>query len=259
MRRTWSTHTERARACAGNARSSSRECGLQAVIDVQRAQLQGRRVRSRASAASSAVESDAAAEGDAQPGAGTRRQLRAGGRRATAGPNSPRQPRAARATSSRCVLGKHAEAGDLLRARRAQLIARDRSSSSRWRTRAALSARGHRRRIAVRAAERLLEHLIDEARACCSRSAVRFKRFGGHFLLVLRSSTGSRRSLPARSPSRCCTEASAAGRTHRCASAPPEPPSPVTTVTIGMRSTDISNRLRAIASLWPRSSAPTPG
>jgi hypothetical protein len=43
------------------------------------------------------------------------------------------------------------------------------------------------------------------------------------------------------------------------ASAPPEPPSPITMLTIGVRSIDISNRLRAIASLWPRSSAPTPG
>ena len=43
------------------------------------------------------------------------------------------------------------------------------------------------------------------------------------------------------------------------ASAPPEPPSPITVQMIGTRSSDISSRLRAIASLWPRSSAPTPG
>ena len=43
------------------------------------------------------------------------------------------------------------------------------------------------------------------------------------------------------------------------ASAPPEPPSPITTLTIGTFRLDITNRLRAMASLWPRSSAPIPG
>ena len=43
------------------------------------------------------------------------------------------------------------------------------------------------------------------------------------------------------------------------ASAPPEPPSPITTLTMGTSSVDISNRLRAMASLWPRSSLDTPG
>jgi hypothetical protein len=43
------------------------------------------------------------------------------------------------------------------------------------------------------------------------------------------------------------------------ASAPPEPPSPITQLMIGMPIADISNRLRAIASDWPRSSEPTPG
>ena len=43
------------------------------------------------------------------------------------------------------------------------------------------------------------------------------------------------------------------------ASAPPEPPSPMTAVITGTRSEDISNRLRAIAPLWLRSSEPTPG
>src|SRR5437867_12854853 len=38
------------------------------------------------------------------------------------------------------------------------------------------------------------------------------------------------------------------------ASAPPLPPSPVTTATTGTRSADISRRLRAMASAWPRSS-----
>ncbi len=42
-------------------------------------------------------------------------------------------------------------------------------------------------------------------------------------------------------------------------SAPPEPPSPVTVTTIGVRRLAISMRLRAIASAWPRSSAPMPG
>ena len=43
------------------------------------------------------------------------------------------------------------------------------------------------------------------------------------------------------------------------ASAPPEPPSPMTQLTMGTLSTAISNRLRAMASLWPRSSLLTPG
>ena len=41
--------------------------------------------------------------------------------------------------------------------------------------------------------------------------------------------------------------------------APPEPPSPITTEIIGVASVDISNRFLAIASDWPRSSAPMPG
>src|SRR5438876_163834 len=43
------------------------------------------------------------------------------------------------------------------------------------------------------------------------------------------------------------------------ASAPPLPPSPVTTARTGVRRAAISRRFRAIASAWPRSSAPTPG
>ena len=42
-------------------------------------------------------------------------------------------------------------------------------------------------------------------------------------------------------------------------SAPPEPPSPVTMLTIGVRSRLISSRLRAMLSAWPLSSAPMPG
>jgi hypothetical protein len=43
------------------------------------------------------------------------------------------------------------------------------------------------------------------------------------------------------------------------ASAPPEPPSPITVQMIGVLSSDISIRLRAMASDWPRSSASMPG
>ena len=43
------------------------------------------------------------------------------------------------------------------------------------------------------------------------------------------------------------------------ASAPPDPPSPMTAVMIGVRSDAIARRFRAIASAWPRSSAPSPG
>src|SRR5690606_21538078 len=41
--------------------------------------------------------------------------------------------------------------------------------------------------------------------------------------------------------------------------APPEPPSPPTVAMIGTLSFDITIRLRAMASLWPRSSASIPG
>ena len=42
-------------------------------------------------------------------------------------------------------------------------------------------------------------------------------------------------------------------------SAAPEPPSPITMQTIGVRIRDISSRLVAISWAWPRSSAPIPG
>jgi len=41
--------------------------------------------------------------------------------------------------------------------------------------------------------------------------------------------------------------------------APPEPPSPVTVATIGTFRVRQRSVERAMASLWPRSSAPTPG
>jgi hypothetical protein len=41
--------------------------------------------------------------------------------------------------------------------------------------------------------------------------------------------------------------------------APPLPPSPITTQTIGVSSRDISYMLSAITHAWPRSSAPIPG
>ena len=43
------------------------------------------------------------------------------------------------------------------------------------------------------------------------------------------------------------------------ANAPPEPPSPITVQITGTFKVDISRKLRAIASDWPRSSAPMPG
>ena len=43
------------------------------------------------------------------------------------------------------------------------------------------------------------------------------------------------------------------------ASAPPEPPSPITVEMIGTRSRLITSRFTAMASAWPRSSAPMPG
>ena len=41
--------------------------------------------------------------------------------------------------------------------------------------------------------------------------------------------------------------------------APPDPPSPITTQTIGVSRRDISSRFVAISWAWPRSSAPMPG
>ena len=62
---------------------------------------------------------------------------------------------------------------------------------------------------------------------------------------------GWRRIPRARSPSRWRAPASAPGRPCRCASAPPLPPSPVTTATMGVGRPAISRRFRAIASAWP--------
>ena len=42
-------------------------------------------------------------------------------------------------------------------------------------------------------------------------------------------------------------------------SAPPEPPSPITTQMIGVGRRDISNIELAMTWAWPRSSAPMPG
>jgi len=42
-------------------------------------------------------------------------------------------------------------------------------------------------------------------------------------------------------------------------SAPPDPPSPITILSIGVRKRLISRMLTAMASAWPRSSAPIPG
>ena len=43
------------------------------------------------------------------------------------------------------------------------------------------------------------------------------------------------------------------------ATAPPEPPSPITTATLGTPSERQASVERAIASAWPRASASTPG
>ena len=43
------------------------------------------------------------------------------------------------------------------------------------------------------------------------------------------------------------------------ASAPPEPPSPMTMEMEGTPREDMTSRLTAMASAWPRSSAPMPG
>ena len=88
------------------------------------------------------------------------------------------------------------------------------SSVSRWRSSAALQRLGHGLGIAVRAAQRLPQHFVHQLQR---REAIGGEAhgIGRGLFLVLRSSTGSRRSPRARSPSRSRTAASAADRRRR--------------------------------------------
>src|SRR5579885_3045875 len=82
------------------------------------------------------------------------------------------------------ALTEDPEGGDPPRARGAQLIARNRLERIEVFEQRRLEARRHRRRIAVRAAERLLDHLIDEAEPGQSIGG-HVERLGRSFLLVL--------------------------------------------------------------------------
>src|SRR5438309_4446909 len=100
------------------------------------------------------------------------------------GPNATLRRPPARLTASGRGFGKHAERGDLGGARSAQLIGRDRRELVQIADDGRLEARGARRRIAMRAPERLLEDFVDEAELVQAVGGEN-QRVGGHFLLVL--------------------------------------------------------------------------
>src|SRR2546427_323593 len=100
------------------------------------------------------------------------------------GPNATLRRPPARLTASGRGFGKHAERGDLGGARSAQLIGRDRRELVQIADDGRLEARGARRRIAMRAPERLLEDFVDEAELVQAVGG-EIQRVRGHFLLVL--------------------------------------------------------------------------
>ncbi len=109
----------------------------------------------------------------------------------------------------------------------------------------------------MRAAQRLVDDLVDQAEFL-RRSAV----------MPMASAATSRRSAlfhriahspPARSPSRCCTAASAAGRRRRWRGRRPTRPRRSRADDRTRQRGTSRTELRAIASLWLRSSEPTPG
>src|SRR5207253_7986256 len=88
--------------------------------------------------------------------------------------------RRARLTASGRGFGKHAERGDLGGARSAQLLGRDRRELVQIADDGRLEARGARRRIAMRAPERLLDDFVDEAELVQAVGG-EIQRVGGHF------------------------------------------------------------------------------
>src|SRR5205085_7517793 len=100
------------------------------------------------------------------------------------GPNATLRRPPARLTASGRGFGKYAERGDLGGARSAQLLGRDRRELVQIADDDRLEARGDRRRIAMRAPERLLDGFVDEAELVQAVGG-EIQRVGGHFLLVL--------------------------------------------------------------------------
>src|SRR5438105_7414082 len=118
---------------------------------------------SGASAPSSAVESAPPVKATHTETCG--KSGRSSARRALSarGPNAtPRRP-PARLTASGRGFGKHAEGGDLGGARSAQLLGRDRHELVQIADDGRLETRGARRRIAMRAPERLLDPAASAA------------------------------------------------------------------------------------------------
>ena len=108
--------------------------------------------------------------------------------------------------------------------------------------------------VPVRAAGGLGHDRVDHAELE-AEARRRLERGGRLAALLRRRARGSPRSPRARSPSRSRSPASARGRPTAIASAPPEPPSPITHATIGTRRRAIASIERAIAPACPRCSA----
>src|SRR5256884_1465086 len=100
------------------------------------------------------------------------------------GPNATLRRPPARLTASGRGFGKYAERGDLGGARSAQLLGRDRRELVQIADDDRLEARGDRRRIAMRAPQRLLDDFVDEAELVQAVGG-EIQRVGGPFLFVL--------------------------------------------------------------------------
>src|SRR2546429_2084002 len=106
------------------------------------------------------------------------------------GPNATLRRPPARLTASGRGFGKHAERGDLGGARSAQLLGRDRHELVQIADDGRLEARGARRRIAMRAPERLLDDFVDEAELVQAVGG-ESSRVRGHFPLFPALSEGT--------------------------------------------------------------------
>src|SRR6185437_4505691 len=114
------------------------------------------------SAASSAVESAPPLKATHSPTCGKAGSSSLKRHCSQSGPKLDGPPRRARAMCLRCVFGKHAEAGNLLGARRAQLIARHGVELIEVTDERRLETGRHGRRITMCATEGLLDELIDQ-------------------------------------------------------------------------------------------------
>src|SRR5437588_1906368 len=141
--------------------------------------------RVAASAPSSAVESGPPLKATHTETCG--KSGRSSARRALSarGPNATLRRPPARLTASGRGFGEHAERGDLGGTRSAQLLGRDRRELVQIADDDRLEARGDRRRIAMRAPQRLLDDFVDEAELVQAVGG-EIQRVGGHFLIYLR-------------------------------------------------------------------------